>query len=167
MFRQSFIFRSCPHLTGYAAFAQVAFKMPIMQTVPGGLSNKSKVSHEAWRRLGETGRSEYSSIGQSIKISAIKKQKRTRQMEVSKFASSYLCRRTTHPGWRQFVQRKYHSKEVQQVPFEERLDKLSGMHLAYLREKRRLRNLELRRARAALNRRAAVGAKRKRRTAAA
>lgn len=144
MFRRSFTVRACNHLTGYAAFSKVSFKMPVMKTVPGGFINKNKVSHKAWDLLGNNGRAEYSKVGKGVKIAMIKRQKNLQRKQKLKIITSYKYHHTKHPGWKRFVRKNYHTKEVESVPFEQRMDLLASMHERVLREKRRFYNRELR-----------------------
>src|SRR3989338_3233615 len=100
MFRLTLLRHSCSHLTGYAAFAKVAFKMPVMETVPGGFKNKNVVSHDAWNRLGSDGRTEYSSEAKTVQISSLKREKKLVQMHRRKVSSSFLFHSVAHPGWK-------------------------------------------------------------------
>ncbi len=145
MLRTFSFLRSCNHLTGYATFSKVSFKMPIMQRVPGGFINKNKVSHKAWDLLGSKGRAEYSEVGQETKIAMIKRQKKLQQQQQLKKKTSFMYHHVKHPGWKKFVRKFYHSSQVKKVPFEKRMDLLADMHEKFLREQRRLHNLELRR----------------------
>jgi hypothetical protein len=144
MFRFSTSFRTCNHLTGYAAFSKVSFKMPVMSKVPGGFVNKNKVSHRAWDLLGSKGRAEFSKVGEDAKIAIIKRQKRLEQQKTAQKRASYKYHHQKHPGWKSFVRKYYHSKIIQREPFENRMDLLAEMHETFLREQRRLHNIELR-----------------------
>jgi hypothetical protein len=144
MFQNSLLRRSCTHLTGYAVFAKSAFKMPVMETVPGGFKNKNLVSHDAWNKLGPNGRTHYSEEGKRFSISQIKRQ-RTKALALKRKArSSFLFHSIDHPGWRKFVHDNYKNEEIQKLPFKQRLDALANLHEAHLRNQRRIHNLELR-----------------------